>query len=81
MAWQVDILRDEAEDFGKLLEAAQVHVKCKRYNGHFHNSMIDSSLFGEVASLMQSFRQHPLTRKQLMSKYTSIINIVQVTCH
>ena len=46
---QVDVLRDEAEDFADKLEEAGVKVKCKRYKGHFHNSMIDVNMFGTVA--------------------------------
>ena len=45
----MDILRDEAEEFAEKLKAADVHVKCQRYKGHFHNSMVDVHLFGEVA--------------------------------
>lgn len=46
---QVDVLRDEAEDYARKLEAAGVNVKCKRYQGHFHNSMVDIPIMGQVA--------------------------------
>ena len=46
---QVDVLRDEAEDFANKLEEAGVKVKCKRYKGHCHNSMINVNMFGTIA--------------------------------
>lgn len=49
MTAEVDVLRDEAEDFAKLLEAAGVETVVKRYKGHFHNSMFDVGMFGEEA--------------------------------
>ena len=52
---QVDVLRDEAEEFAAKLQAAGVKVKCKRYQGHFHNSMIDVDLFGDVE--MNTFKE------------------------
>ena len=42
-------MRDEAEEFAEMLKAAGVRVKCKRYKGHFHNSMIDVDMFGDTA--------------------------------
>lgn len=46
---QVDVLRDEAEDYARKLEAAGVTAGCQRYKGHFHNSMVDIPIMGQVA--------------------------------
>lgn len=46
---QVDVLRDEAEEYARKLEQAGVRVRCKRYKGHFPNSMIKTDVFGKIA--------------------------------
>lgn len=35
--------------FADKLKAAGVTVQCERYLGHFHNSMIDTEMFGKTA--------------------------------
>ena len=42
---QVDVLRDEAEQYADKLKAAGVYVQMIRMHGHCHNSMLRLDLF------------------------------------
>jgi acetyl esterase len=48
---EVDALRDEAEAYAAQLAAAGVRVHVKRFAGHWHNSMLQDTVFSDRAQL------------------------------
>ena len=58
---EVDALRDEAEQYAARLSAAGVKTRVKRFQGHWHNSMLQDTVFadpaqrcyGDVAAFLQ----------------------------
>jgi len=48
---EVDALRDEAEAYAARLTAAGVRTHVKRFAGHWHNSMLQDTVFDDRAQL------------------------------
>lgn len=48
---EVDALRDEAEQYAARLSAAGVKTRVKRFQGHWHNSMLQDTVFADPAQL------------------------------
>ena len=48
---EVDALRDEAEQYAARLAGAGVKTRLKRFQGHWHNSMLQDKVFSDPAQL------------------------------
>ena len=48
---EVDALRDEGEEYAARLSAAGVKTRVKRFQGHWHNSMLQDSVFSDPRQL------------------------------
>ena len=48
---EVDALRDEAEQYAARLSATGVKTRLKRFQAHWHNSMLQDTVFADPAQL------------------------------